>query len=145
MKAIDNMLAQIRHIDKNLEAEAVHIVEAKSESISEIVRGQLLKGLDGSGKAIKPKYSPETIRSKKKKGQPTNKVTLFDSGDFHNSFFTQAKGQFYSIFSKDHKAPFLFENYGENILTPTKENNSKVNLKIVLPGLREYILTNLKF
>jgi geranylgeranyl pyrophosphate synthase len=45
------------------------------------------KGIDSEGKKIRPKYTLGTIKKKKKKGQPTNRVTLKDEGIFHNSFY----------------------------------------------------------
>lgn len=50
---------------------------------------QLFEGFDSNGKSlvsIGGSYSPITLQIKRKKNQPTNRVTLKDTGDFYNSF-----------------------------------------------------------
>ena len=52
-------------------------------------RSQLFDGLDKEGKEIVNeqggKYSPTTVRIKQEKGQPTDRVTLRDTGDWQNA------------------------------------------------------------
>ena len=45
------------------------------------------RGIDSDGKTLGD-YSPYTIIQKEKKGQPTDRVTLFDEGDLYRSFKT---------------------------------------------------------
>lgn len=50
---------------------------------------QLFQGLDAEGKSLKEiggGYAPLTIELKRLKGQPTDRVTLYDTGEFYNSF-----------------------------------------------------------
>ena len=46
---------------------------------------QLYQGRDSKGIDIKPAYADSTIKIKKRKGLPADRVTLFDTGDFYNS------------------------------------------------------------
>jgi hypothetical protein len=46
---------------------------------------QMYQGIDSKGIDIKPAYADSTIKIKRKKFQPADRVTLFDTGAFYNS------------------------------------------------------------
>ena len=51
---------------------------------------QLYKGLSGTGKKLESiggGYEFSTIRDKIRRGQPTDRVTLFQTGDYYDSIF----------------------------------------------------------
>lgn len=78
---------------------------------------QLFKGgRNGEGFRITPSYAPTTVRLKKKKRQPTNRVTLRDSGDFHGSFIIEYDVDQFTIYAEDEKTRFLVGRYGPEIL-----------------------------
>lgn len=81
-------------------------------------------------------YSPLTIEIKKEKGQPYNRVTLRDEGDFEQSFYVEADAQQFTIKAADWKTEDLIQRYGRQILGLTEEN------KIIL--IWEYIYPELK-
>jgi hypothetical protein len=81
-------------------------------------------------------YSPLTIEIKKEKGQPYNRVTLRDEGDFEQSFYVKADTQQFTIKAADWKTEDLIQRYGRQILGLTEEN------KIIL--IWEYIYPELK-
>lgn len=81
-------------------------------------------------------YSPLTIEIKKEKGQPYNRVTLQDEGDFEQSFYVEADTQQFTIKAADWKTEDLIQRYGRQILGLTEEN------KIIL--IWEYIYPELK-
>ena len=81
-------------------------------------------------------YSPLTIEIKKEKGQPYNRVTLWDEGDFEQSFYVEADTQQFTIKAADWKTEDLIQRYGRQILGLTEEN------KIIL--IWEYIYPELK-
>ena len=56
-----------------------------------------------------------TIREKRIKGQPTNRVTLRDKRDFYNEIFVDARDETFVIDSADEKAGKLIMDYGEKI------------------------------
>lgn len=80
-------------------------------------------------------YSPITIDIKKLKGQPTNRVTLRDEGDFHSSFYVVATDTSFEVKAKDTKAEHLLSRYGRQILGLTREN--------LMTLVHEYIYPNL--
>jgi len=69
-------------------------------------------------------YAPSTIRIKARKGQPTSRVTLKDTGDFYKSFDVQIKPNAdFSITSDSIKNGVdLHKRWGENIEGLQPEN-----------------------
>ena len=52
--------------------------------------GQFDKGKDSNNISFIPSYADSTKRAKRAKNQPTNRVTLKDTGDLYNSISIQA-------------------------------------------------------
>lgn len=80
-------------------------------------------------------YSPETIAIKEAKGQPTNRVTLRDEGDFESSFYLEAGDKQFEIKAADWKTEELIKKYGRQILGLTDENISILIWKYIFPDL----------
>lgn len=68
------------------------------------------------GKRITPEYAPATVAIKKKKGQPTNRVTLRDTFDWQASFWVQYYPDGFEIKASDWKTERLTQKYGDEIL-----------------------------
>lgn len=81
-------------------------------------------------------YSPVTVAIKKAKGQPTNRVTLRDEGDFEASFYVVADLESFQIRASDWKAEKLALKYGD-IFGLTQENREILKKDYILPALRE--------
>lgn len=82
-------------------------------------------------------YSPVTIAIKKMKGQPTDRVTLRDEGDFHASFFIDADDTRFEIKANDEKTEFLIRKYGRQILGLTNEHIAELIHYYIYPDLLE--------
>lgn len=80
-------------------------------------------------------YSPVTIEIKKAKGQPTNRVTLRDEGDFESSFFLEVGQNQFEIKASDWKTEELMKKYGRQILGLTNENIEKLIWDFIYPDL----------
>lgn len=80
-------------------------------------------------------YSPVTIEIKKAKGQPTNRVTLRDEGDFESSFFLEVGQNQFEIKASDWKTEELVKKYGRQILGLTNENIEKLIWDFIYPDL----------
>lgn len=80
-------------------------------------------------------YSPVTIEIKKAKGQPTNRVTLRDEGDFESSFFLEVGQNQFEIKASDWKTEELIKKYGRQILGLTNENIEKLIWDFIYPDL----------
>jgi hypothetical protein len=80
-------------------------------------------------------YSPLTIEIKKEKGQPTNRVTLKDEGDFEGSFYVDVGKDSFEIKAADFKTHDLMTKYGRQILGLTDENMQELINEIIRPDL----------
>lgn len=91
-------------------------------------------------------YSPVTVMLKEKKGQPTNRVTLRDTGAFENSFYVLADREQFEIKANDWKTEELIIKYGYEILGLTQENLNIFVWEYIYPGLmsdaKKYIYGN---
>jgi len=92
------------------------------------------EGVDSQGNKL-PEYSETTKRIKAKKGQPTNRMTLKDTGDFHKGFFARISSGKMTISSKDDKTNELTERYGQDIFGLQADDRRLVSREMVLPEL----------
>lgn len=93
---------------------------------------QLNKGIKSTGDKIVPPYRPKTIAIKRKKGQPVDKVTLKDYGDFHNQIRVKKYASKFELVSYDEKSEKLQDKYTPDILGITDENIQKIREEILL-------------
>lgn len=133
--SLKNLIFRLRKFKEILQQELKEeILENKNVIIKMITENQLYeRGITGKDEFIASyaPYAPRTIQVKLKKGQPTDRVTLKDTGEFYESFeVVFDTGGFY-ITSTDEKAKYLIKKYGESIFRLSDEN-----LTILL---REYI------
>ena len=84
------------------------------------------RGVGSDNKKLTPKYKRITISIKKRKGQPSNRVTLKDTGAFHKSFFIDAKSRFFTIRATNEKSEGLEEKYGDKIFGLTSPNKRRL-------------------
>lgn len=77
---------------------------------------QMQAGKRNDDTRITPEYAPKTIILKKKKGQPYDRVTLRDTGDFHNSLRVKRYPRQKELFAYDVKSEYLQDKYGDGIL-----------------------------
>lgn len=80
-------------------------------------------------------YTPVTIDIKKALGQPTNRVTLRDEGDFESSFFLEVGDKQFEIKASDFKTEDLIKKYGRQILGLTDENIAILIWQYIYPDL----------
>jgi len=103
-------------------------------------REQLYSGVDSENRSLGV-YSLKTILEKQRKNQPTDRVTLRDTGDFYASLYLVQKEKSFEIDSKDAdqtKVNRLLDVYGENIFGVTEQN--KVILReLATPILAQYL------
>lgn len=106
------------------------------------------EGIDTRGIAIHSyaPYAAMTVRIKEEKGQPTDRVTLRDTGAFEDSIYIQFTGDQMTFAAADWKTEDLILKYGETILGLTSENQSEFAHRYIKPTLREIlkVRTNLK-
>lgn len=84
-------------------------------------------------------YAPLTIEIKQAKGQPTDRVTLRDEGDFESSFFLEVGNEQFEIKAADFKTEQLMRDYGNEILGLTDENLAVVIWQYIFPDLMKTV------
>lgn len=105
------------------------IMDNEGAIVSAVVDDQLFRrGVNGRDIKIwsYAPYKANTIKAKKKKGQPTTRVTLRDTGAFHRSVRLVYDGTGYYLVSDDKKADKLQTKYGPEILRLTDKNLSRI-------------------
>ena len=105
------------------------IRDKESVIISAIADDQLFRrGVNGVDVKIMDyaPYSPRTIKRKNKKGQPTTRVTLRDTGEFHESMFIVFEPDGFYVTSNDDKMPYIVKKYGEEIFRLTDKNLTRI-------------------
>ena len=118
-----------------------------AEILDEVVRlntdEQLFQGFDATGRplsSIGGDYSQVTVQIKQLKGQPTDRVTLLDEGDFYNSFQAEKEPDGIQV-NADYRKPGtdLRDRWGENLAGLTLESRSELHESLI-PKVRAVLL-----
>lgn len=143
---ISTLLERVKRFNSDL-TEGKIFQEVIKENESVIVdmnaENQLFeKGVNALGVSISSyrPYSDKTVEIKKMKGQPYNRVTLRDTGDFHSAFFVRVSRENFSIDSTDWKTKKLEKKYGDqkgDIFGLTDENLTELITEYVAPEVLE--------
>ena len=139
-----NLEYRLRAFKDSLPMLLEDIVRDKEDVIvSAIADDQLYRrGVNGRGEKIMDymPYAPKTIQNKKRKGQPTTRVTLRDTGAFHESMYVVFDSEGFYITASDEKTQGLVEKYGEKIFRLTDKNFTR----IIRSHIRKELVKRLK-
>ena len=139
-----NLEYRLRAFKDNLPMYLEDIIRDKEDVIvSAIADDQLYRrGINGRGEKIMSymPYTAKTIQNKKRKGQPTTRVTLRDTGAFHKSMFVVFDSEGFYITASDEKTEELVKKYGEEIFRLTDKNFTR----IVRSHIRKELVKRLK-
>lgn len=143
MKLIEDLRDRVKRFNDRLTNGTYikAIIEENDDYIIEMNEQDQLydSGINTSGVQImsyKP-YKPLTIRIKKAKGQPTDRVTLRDTGDFQLSFYLEIGNEQFEIKANDWKTDELIKKYGREILGLTDEHISELIWDFIYPDILE--------
>ena len=139
-----NLEYRLRAFKDNLPMYLEDIIRDKEDVIvSAIADNQLYRrGINGRGEKIMSymPYTAKTIQNKKRKGQPTTRVTLRDTGAFHKSMFVVFDPEGFYVTASDEKTEELVKKYGEEIFRLTDKNFTR----IVRSHIRKELVKRLK-
>lgn len=118
-----------------------------ARSVDEVVRDnasefeldnieQLAAGLDAEGEEITPAYARATVKLKQAKGQPADRVTLKDRGDFYRGIVAQVRGEQVENVGTDEKTAALEEKYGPDIVGVSEPHLEDFRQQLLLPELQ---------
>lgn len=138
MDALINLVNRFKRLDVDKIIDSILNTVAFKEFIIDLnTEDQLFKdGINSLGvtlESIGGSYSPFTVVIKQGKGQPTDRVTLKDSGDFYKTFRVDITTDAIIIDANPIKDDTnLFSEWGEDILGLTDEN-----LQLLINKLRD--------
>lgn len=116
MEAITNLIENLTKYKANINEYMEDITRSIEDEIKEInIHQQYDLGQYRNGDAITPEYAESTIRYKRRKGQPTDRVTLQDTGQYHDTFKIRYEDEGFELYANDWKAGFLDKKYGKEI------------------------------
>jgi len=119
------------------------LIRANNVLVADLQRAQLMAGKDAEGQEITPEYRESTKAIKRRKGQPTDRVTLKDTGKFYKATKAIILSDRFELDSLDIKRNKLTDKYGEQIFGLTEKNIAILREKIkpsILEIVRQRIL-----
>lgn len=138
---VRNLVYRLRKFKSILDQELKDEILRHEDVIVEMItQDQLYElGIEGRGTEIMSymPYRPRTIKKKIKKGQPTNRVTLKDTGSFYASLHVEFDDEGFYVTSTQDKAKFLLKKYGKTIFRLTDNNLKTLLDEYIRPSLRE--------
>lgn len=138
MDKITDLISKLEDYRDNINSYLESATIEAEDTIIEMNIGQLYdSGENRDGRRITPEYAPETVKIKKQKGQPTNRVTLRDTFDWQSSFFVQYYPDGFEIKASDWKTERLTQKYGDEILGLQDEMVKYLCANFYLPRLIE--------
>ena len=130
MATIKAVFQRVNNFYTSMDKITIDVIKDNSKFILDENRSQLFDGLDKDGKEIIPEYTPTTVSIKREKGQPTDRVTLRDTGDWQDAMFLEVKGNEILTDSSDWKTDELLKKYDRNmntILGIPETSKTKIN------------------
>ncbi len=145
MATIGTLKTRLQKVDVGFLA-GESIDQTRSDMI-DAQRAQMFAGEDRDehpihriGKPADYIYAEMTISQKRRKGQPTDRVTLRDKNNFHREIFVEVREETYVIDSFDEKANQLIKDYGGVIFGLNRPRRTEY----VKNSLRPRLLKNVK-
>lgn len=139
--SVKNLVYRLRKFKAILDEELRNeILRHEDVIVKMVAEGQLYdKGIEGRGIKISDymPYAEITKKRKLKKGQPINRVTLRDTGEFHSSLHVEFDDEGFYVTSDDDKAKYLLDRYGKTIFRLSNENLNTLLREYVRPSLMD--------
>lgn len=118
------------------------IVQTGNE-VADFNREQLYDGIRADDTTIEPEYAEITKIIKAAKGQPTDRVTLKDTGDFYAGINVDVSTDSYNLTSSDDKVVKLVTKYGPKIFGLTDKSKSTYIREFFRPALEDRLTAKL--
>lgn len=139
--SIRNLVYRLRKFKDILNDELKNeIMKHEDVIIQMVVRDQLYdQGIEGRGISIMSyqPYTARTMQIKQRKGQPYDRVTLRDTGEFYSSLHVEFDDDGFYVTSTDDKAKYLLARYGKTIFRLTNKNFTELLRNYIRPELQK--------
>lgn len=144
LNAIGNLLSAVKTVEENM-VNGTYVRSAVKEHESVIIERNVEQlyefGINSLGIYIDTyaPYTPYTIRLKTEKGQPTDRVTLRDTGAFHRSFIVETGPEEFYITATDPKTEELVQKYGGRIFGLLEQNKIEISHTYLYPSVMKQV------
>ena len=135
----DKVIEGVQAAQQQTDEVIIEQVRQDEQFVVKLQADQMFDGQRGDGQQIRPGYAQTTVRIKRRRNQPTDRVTLRDTGDFHDSIVIDYGRDEFRFDATDEKRPYLARKYGEAIFGL---NDS--NLDTLIQRVREPIIKSLQ-
>jgi hypothetical protein len=134
---LNDLKSTVEMLQKTINSSIQESITQNNQVIMELqTQEQMYQGIDSKGIDIKPAYADSTIKIKRKKLQPTDRVTLFDTGAFYNSLEIIAGQNDAVIRTVISYSVYLVDKYAD-ILGLDEENWTKFLENYTIPTIKK--------
>jgi hypothetical protein len=113
MTTVQDMINRLRQVD--IESLTWASLEETRAAYVEAQVSQMNAGIRSDGAEITPQYAASTVARKKRKGQPSDHVTLRDTGEYHRKMSVSVDNEDLKINSDVEYEKYLDERYTSKI------------------------------
>jgi hypothetical protein len=136
LERIEALAAGLKALPKQLARTVDEVVRDNATEFELDNIEQLEAGRDATGQRIEPPYTGTTRELKKQKGQPSDRVTLKDRGDFYRGIVAQVRNEQVENVGTDEKTAALEEKYGPDIIGVAEPAVEAFRQELLLPELQ---------
>lgn len=137
---------QIKFIDE-VESQLFKQLETTIRSFDFVLKDYVInkqlfrEGVDGNNVKL-PGYRRTTIRLKIAKGDPVDRTTLRDSGEFYSHIQVDAFSDRFEVSSNVSHDVHIIKRYGKDVLKISNENIQEFMQTYFIPNFRNYVKNN---
>lgn len=135
---LKSFIANTKRVSNTIVELSMDSLNDKESQIEDLNLEQLNVGIDANSEEIIPKYTERTVEIKKAKGQPFDRVTLKDEGDFHKSITYKVNAKNIEYTATDPKTEALTDKYGEDVLGLNANSKARVK-ELILEDLADNV------
>jgi len=116
MRAIDRLERKLRELKAVVNPTLKQTIDRNKGVLIDQQQGQMNKGRDAFNVSFIPSYAESTIKKKKAKGDPFNRVTLEDTGELYRSIQIETTTTQAIISTNIEYFKYLLDHYDTNII-----------------------------
>ena len=130
MEALVQLVKRFSELNREKILGNVYTNKLQKDLIDLNTKDQLYdQGIDSNSHVL-PEYTANTKQIKRAKGQPVDRTTLKDTGEFYESFKIIVGEDYNFQITADDQGKLLFDRYGKDIVGWTKDNTEKIKKEI---------------
>jgi len=130
IKSLDYITKRLKDWQKKADQRVIAVAKTEQPTIERLNTDEQMfkQGERADGAAITPPYTAFTKAIKQINGQPTNRVTLRDTGGFHKSVSVRWSKTEFKLIANDPKTPDLVRKYSPEILGLSDNSINQLNV-----------------